>query len=72
MMAYKGSTCWGLGPIERPKRKAEDLMRWECADSIRARDDEISHPKAGYMEAIFFLSRSNFFLASRGEPYMTP
>ncbi len=31
----------------------------------------LSHPKAGYMDAIFFLSRSNFFLASRGEPYMT-
>ena len=29
------------------------------------------HPKAGYMGAIFFLSRANFFLASRGEPYMT-
>jgi len=30
------------------------------------------HPKAGYMDAIFFLSPTNFFLASRGEPYMTP
>jgi len=30
------------------------------------------HPKAGYMDAIFFLPRTNFFLASRGEPYMTP
>jgi len=29
------------------------------------------HPKAGYMDALFFLSRANFFLAMRGEPYMT-
>jgi len=29
------------------------------------------HPKAGYMDAIFFLPRTNFLLASRGEPYMT-
>ena len=29
------------------------------------------HPKAGYMDAIFFLPQTNFFLASRGEPYMT-
>jgi hypothetical protein len=32
----------------------------------------LPHLKAGYMDAIFFLSRTNFFLASRGEPYMTP
>ena len=30
------------------------------------------HSQAGYMEAIFFLAQTNFFLASRGEPYMTP
>jgi len=28
-------------------------MKRECADSIRARDYTRSHPKAGYMEAIF-------------------
>ena len=29
------------------------------------------HPKAGYIDAILFLSRANFFLAMPGEPYMT-
>jgi hypothetical protein len=37
-------------------------MRWECADSIRARDDIISHPKAGYMEAIFLYVTNKFYL----------
>jgi hypothetical protein len=46
-------------------------MRWGCADSIRARGNMMPHPKAGYMDAIFFLPRTNFLLASRGEPYMT-
>ena len=32
----------------------------------------MSQRKAGYMDAIFFLSFTNFFLASRGEPYMDP
>lgn len=47
-------------------------MRGGCADSIRARGDIMPHLKAEYMVAIFFLSRANFFLASRGEPYMSP
>ncbi len=34
-------------------------MRWECADSIRARGLIEPHQKAGYMGAIFFLSPTN-------------
>ena len=42
--------------------EAEDLMRRECADSIRARGIRHTQTKAGYMEAIFLLSRTNFLL----------
>jgi hypothetical protein len=47
-------------------------MRWECADSIRARRIFIILViKVGYMDAISFMLQTEFLLAIRRGPYMT-
>ncbi|WP_419607889.1 hypothetical protein, partial [Thiolapillus sp.] len=65
-------------PGSRAHYEAEDLMRRECADSIRARGNRQPQTKAGYTNKgriygsnISFVT-NEFSLAIRGGPYMTP
>jgi hypothetical protein len=52
----KGNTCISMNLLgSRAHIDAEDLMRRECVNSIRAGGTFMLHIKARYMDALFFL-----------------